>query len=127
VLGEPDIDGLAAAAGEALRVLLWNYHDDIRPGPAAPLRLEITAPAGRGERARITHYRIDHTRSNAYTEWLSLGGPKAPTAEQLEEMARAGELATLGSPVYRDIRNGRIELEFELPRHGVSLIEIFWR
>ena len=126
VLEAPDIDGLATATGEIVQVLLWNYHDDIISAPAAPVRLTIKALADAGSRARVIHYRIDENHSNAFRQWLSMGSPKAPSQVQLSELYAAGELESLGPITYLDVRNGQLQLNFDLPRLSVSLVEVRW-
>jgi xylan 1,4-beta-xylosidase len=126
VVAAPDIDGLAASTGETTRVLLWNYHDDIKPAGPAAVRLEIQAPPGAGPRARLAHYRIDDSHSNAFTRWLEMGSPQKPTGAQIVELEKAAELGLLSPELECDVTNGRLALDFELPRHGVSLIEVRW-
>src|SRR6185369_14226312 len=41
VRGEPDVDGMATLNGQAVQVLLWNYHDDLVPAAATPVHLAI--------------------------------------------------------------------------------------
>jgi hypothetical protein len=55
-----------------------------------------------------------------------MGSPKAPTPAQRAELLAAGELETLGSATYLDVADAKLRLDFDLPRHGVSLIEILW-
>ncbi len=124
VRGEPDIDGLAAATDETVQVLVWNYHDDIAPASPASLRLTVKMPGPSGSRARVTHYRIDGTHSNAYTRWLSLNSPQQPTPAVLAELRAAAELELLEPIRFSDVADGQLQLDFELPRHGVSLIEL---
>ena len=38
VRGAPDISALAARSARSATVLMWNYHDDDLPAPAAPIR-----------------------------------------------------------------------------------------
>lgn len=57
VRGAPDISALAARSDRSATVLVWNYHDDDLPAPAAPVTLTIEGlPAGS---ATITHHRIE--------------------------------------------------------------------
>lgn len=123
---EPDIDGLATATEETVRVLIWNYHDDVVKVAAAAARLIVRAPHSRTTRARIVHYRIDDTHSNAYTHWLELNSLQKPTPKILAQLQAASELEFLEPVRYCDVRSGEVELDFSLPRHGVSLIEIHW-
>ena len=41
VRGAPDISALAARSAREATVLMWNYHDDDLPAPAAAIRLSI--------------------------------------------------------------------------------------
>jgi xylan 1,4-beta-xylosidase len=126
VIGQPDIDGLAAGTETTTQVMVWNYHDDIAPAPAAPLQVSIQAPNSSIKRARLIHYRIDDEHSNAYTKWLQAGSPKAPSPAQLAALKKAGELERLGAETFFDVKDELLILDFELPRHAVSFIEIRW-
>jgi xylan 1,4-beta-xylosidase len=126
VLGRPDIDGLAAASADAAQILIWNYHDDVAAGQPAAVRLAVQPPRESIRSARIAHYRIDDTHSNAYTRWLQLGSPEAPTTAQYAELKKAGELELLEPVKSVDLQGGQLSLDFALPRLGVSLIEIRW-
>ena len=41
VLKQPDIDGMATAADREMAVMVWNYHDDDAPAPAAQVQVEV--------------------------------------------------------------------------------------
>lgn len=127
VRDEPDIDGLATATDESVQVILWNYHDDMIPVEPASVRLRVKAPASNPSRARIVHYRIDDSHSNAYTRWLGLGSPQKPSPEVLAELRDAAELELLEPIRFADVRDGEVELNFTLPRYAVSLVELRWR
>ena len=124
VRDKPDIDGLAVAAEETVQILLWNYHDDMVDSPPACVRLIVQVPDNNAARARIVHYRIDDTHSNAYTRWLELGSPQNPTPDMLARLRAAGELELLEPIRYCDVCDGKVESTFSLPRYAVSLIEI---
>lgn len=126
VVGQPDVDGLATASADAAQVIIWNYHDDVAAGPPAAVRLSVRAPDASVRRARIIHYRIDDTHSNAYKRWLQAGSPKAPSPAQLAEFKRAGELELLEPVKFISVEGGQLSLEFELPRLGVSYVEAMW-
>lgn len=120
-----DIDGLATATDDGAQVLVWHYHDDLATAPAVPVRVRIRAPSG-PTRARVTHLRIDETHSNAYTPWLALGSPPAPSPAEFAELRTAAELALLDPIHFLDVRDGAVEIAFDLPRFAVSLIEVRW-
>ncbi|MFB3829054.1 MAG: beta-xylosidase [Bryobacteraceae bacterium] len=113
----PDINAIATRAPREISILLWNTHDDDLPAEAAAIKLSlagIEAP-----RVQLRHYRIDETHSNAYTLWKKLGAP-AP------ELESAGQLQMLHSPEFRTADNGRLALEFALPRQALSLVQVSW-
>jgi xylan 1,4-beta-xylosidase len=72
------------------------------------------------------HYRIDDSHSNAFTRWLAMDSPQKPTPEMLAELHAAAELAPLEPVRFYDLRDGAVELNFSLPRFGVSLVELRW-
>jgi xylan 1,4-beta-xylosidase len=127
VRGAPDVSALASLDAEKLAVLVWHYHDDDVPGPAAEVRLTLAGLSlGSGE-ARLTHYRIDDTHSNAYAEWKRMGSPIAPSRPQYDRLEAAGQLARLeDAPATVRIENGAATLAFTLPRQAVSLFVLEW-
>ncbi len=127
IRNEPDIDGLAVATEESVQTLLWNYHDDMVKVAPASVELTINASLNNSKRARIAHYRIDDNHSNAYTKWLALNSPQTPAPDVSALLKAAGELELLEPVRFFNVRNGKVNLNFSLPRYGVSLIEIRWR
>lgn len=125
VRGAPDISALAARSTRSATVLLWNYHDDDLPAPAAQIALTIDGlPAGR---ATITHYRIDETHSNSYSAWLQMGSPQQPTAAQIQQLEQASALAELRPARPATIAgDGRVTETFDLPRKSVSFVKVVW-
>jgi xylan 1,4-beta-xylosidase len=123
---KPDIDVLAVATEETVQALIWNYHDDIVEAEPAPVKLTFKAPKNGAKRARLVHYRIDDTHSNAYTRWLELNSPRKPGPDVLARLKAAAELELLEPVRFCDVRNGKVELNFSLPRYAVSLVEIRW-
>ncbi|KAK4553566.1 hypothetical protein LTR86_009362 [Recurvomyces mirabilis] len=127
VRGEPDM-GVLAALNEtehSLAIMVWNYHDDDLPKPDADITLDVRGLSQQWpgcQSARLTHYRIDNSHSNAYTKWLEMGAPQNTTAAQVAELKAAGMLQTLGKPTNVQLSDGKTELEFSLPIHGISLL-----
>ena len=114
------VDALAARTEREVSVLLWNFNADDVPGAAAPVALHI---ANLPSRVLVTHYRIDGEHSNAYTAWQAMGSPQNPTAEQYRALGAAGQLQLLEAPHWV---NGSATLTFDLPRQGVSLVQLSW-
>lgn len=119
-----DVSALAARDDRSATVLVWNYHDDDLPGPAAAVNLSIEGlPDGR---ATMTHYRVDGDHSNSYTAWKAMGSPESPTPDQYAALEQSGQLQTLAAPAPVTITGSRAQVTFDLPRQGVSLIVIDW-
>jgi xylan 1,4-beta-xylosidase len=127
VRGTPDISALAALDARRLTVMLWHYHDDDVPGPAASVELSLAGLTLKNGEARLTHYRIDEQHSNAYAAWKKMGSPLAPSRKQYDELLAASELATLhDAPGRMSIQDAATTLKFLLPRQAVSLVVIEW-
>ncbi len=121
-----DIDGMATRADREMAVLVWNYHDDELAAPPAAVRVAMNGIPKAAVRVLAQHYRIDDEHSNAYTVWKQMGSPQQPTPEQYARLEAAGQLQLLGSPEWREPQDGKLVLDFTLPRHGVSLIRLTW-
>ncbi len=126
VRGEADVAALASLADHQLCVLVWHYHDDDVSGPAAAVTVQLAdlpIPTGK---AKLQHYRIDEEHSNAFGAWKRLGSPQSPTPTQFEQLEKAGGLAELTPESPVNVSQGAATLTFELPRQGVSLLELTW-
>ncbi len=125
VRGAPDISALAARSARSATVLIWNYHDDDVPAPAAPITLTIDGlPAGR---ATVVHDRIDDSHSNAYAAWVKMASPQTPTAAEYAALEHASELQELRPARQVTIAgDGRVTETFDLPRKSVSFVKVTW-
>jgi xylan 1,4-beta-xylosidase len=122
----PDVDALATRDARSAAILVWNYHDVNKPGPSAQANITIKGiPAG-VHRVLLEQFRIDETHSNAYTAFLAMGSPQHPTDEQYAQLKAAGQLQTLGSPQWLDVRDGKVEIGAGLPLESVALMRITW-
>ena len=129
VRGKPDVSALASLDVEHRRlcILVWHYHDDDVPGDDAAVELSLAnLPFDFGD-ASIDHYRIDHTRSNAFSKWKEMGSPAKPTPEQYTELLAAGQLAELPEDSLTRTAGPTAKLRFTLPRQAVSLLTIEWK
>jgi xylan 1,4-beta-xylosidase len=124
---KPDVAALASRDARRVTVLAWHYHDDDVAGPDAAVTLSLEGLGVKQGTAKLQHFRIDATHSNAYTAWQRLGSPAAPTAAQYKQLEAASELAPLeGAPGRLDVVGGRASLTITLPRQAVSLIVVEW-
>ncbi len=119
-----DVDAMASRDGNEIRILLWNYHDDLVDVEPASITLAISLPDDYDAFARVTHERIDDDHGNAYSVWESLGSPDEPDEEEIARLQEAMEAVEFEAPSTLAPENGRLALSFELPRHGVSLITV---
>jgi xylan 1,4-beta-xylosidase len=126
VRSQPDVSALASVDGNKLRVMIWHYHDDDLPGPAAEVGLTVHNLPGRSGRARVEHFRIDQEHSNAFAAWQRMGAPPQPSPEQYAKLEAASELALLDGQAAPPIENGTITVRFLLPRQAVSLLALDW-
>jgi xylan 1,4-beta-xylosidase len=122
----PDVSALASRDDRRVTILVWHYHDDDVPGPAADVSLTLDGLPKGARHVRLQHFRIDAEHSNAYTAWQRMGSPATPTPAQYSQLSRAGELAPLTSPADIDVNNGRAKIRVALPRQAVSLLVLEW-
>jgi xylan 1,4-beta-xylosidase len=122
-----DINALATRADREIAAMVWNYHDDDVPSaPSAQVELSIAGAPATAKRVLLRHYRIDQGHSNAYTAWKSMGSPQNPTAEQYAQLESAGQLQMLTSPEWIVPQAGKVVTTFNLPRQGISLVQVSW-
>jgi xylan 1,4-beta-xylosidase len=122
---QPDINAMAVKGNNSATVMVWNYHDnnDLNV-PESPIEMMMEGlPNGK---VLLNHYRIDQTHSNSYTAWKEMGSPQSPTPEQIAALERAGQLQLFTSPQWLKVENGKARISIELPRQGVSLLQMVY-
>ena len=121
---QPDIGGLASVDKNRAGVMIWNYHDEDKQGPAVPIQINLNGlPA---KTIRMTRYQIDNEHSNSYERWKKIGSPQNPTPAQIAELEKAGQLQTIGKPQRLQVAKGTSVVTIELPRQGVAFLKIDW-
>lgn len=123
---QPDINVLATRDGEGVSVLVWNYHDDDKAGPAAHVSLAVSGLNAAGDAVGMRHYRMDEHHGNAYAVWQAMGSPQDIGSEDYRKLEAAGQLAVLEEQTAVPVTDGAVPLTFDLPRQGVSLIRLSW-
>jgi xylan 1,4-beta-xylosidase len=126
VRGKPDINAIGTRKDNEIAVLVWNYHDDDLPAAASPVDLVVEGLPANAARGLSEHFRIDSQHSNAFGAWRAMGSPQQPSAAQVQQLQDAGQLQLLTSPSWLPIESGRVHLQFDLPRQGLSLLRISW-
>ena len=123
VRSSPDVGVLATRSQDGtVDILLWHYHDDDVPGPAAEVHLVLTGLAPGLERhARV--WRVDRENGNAFTTWQSMGSPESPTLKQVEHMVRAARMTARQVQIGPRGHDSSVAFDRSLPLQGVELIE----
>jgi xylan 1,4-beta-xylosidase len=124
VRDRPDVNALATRSERTVSILLWNYHDDDLPSPAA--EVELIVDGAQGRTVDVTHQRVDATHSNSYEAWKTMGSPQPPTKAQYAQLERSGQLQTLEPSRRVKVEDGRVRLAVTLPRQAVSLVRVTW-
>jgi xylan 1,4-beta-xylosidase len=126
VRGAPDVSALASLDKNKLCVMVWHYHDDDVPGPAAKIDLTFSGLTAQGP-VKVTEYRIDQDHGNSYAAWRKMGSPQSPSPDQYAELEKAGQLAPLETPQNITVGGGQTTLHVALPRQAVSLFVLEWQ
>ena len=121
-----DVNLMAARDSHTLRVLVWNYHDDVSEGAVSDIQLKIKGLPKDVSKASMEHWRVDRDHSNAYTLWKSMGSPQEPAPDQRQALNAAGQLGLLESLRWVSVDNGAIEIKFSEPQQGLSLVQLSW-
>ncbi len=126
VRDKPDVAALASLDKGKLCVMVWHYHDEDVPGPAAEVNVLMTGLPLKAGEAKLTQFRVDATHSNAYTAWTKMGSPQKPTAEQYATLEKAGQLAATGPAETTRVADGTIAVQVKLDRQAVALLVLEW-
>ena len=126
VRGQPDINAIATRKEREIEILVWNYHDDDLPFPAASIDLVVNGLPANAKRGLLEHFRVDSGHSNAFTVWKEMGSPQSSSEREYERLESAGQLQLLNSPAWTAIHDGTVRLQFSLPRQALSLLRLAW-
>ena len=126
VRSQPDINAIASRKEREIEILIWNYHDDdVRTG-AALIDLAITGLPSNAQHGLLEHFRLDSDHSNAFSAWKEMSSPQSPSAAEYTRLESAGQLQLLTSPAWIELPHGDAQLQFTLPRQGLSLLRLAW-
>jgi len=120
-----DIGALASKDAKSAAVMVWNYHDADEKGSAEKVNIQLNGLPSKT--IELKHYRIDDQHSNSYEVWKKMGSPVSPTAVQIKQLEKAGQLAMLEKPSILKTKNGTANLEILLPRQGVSFLHLSFK
>jgi L-iduronidase len=119
--GDAELQVLATLGADgAVAILVYYSRDRIvsQGSQALTLRLEHLP----FDQAALAHYRIDEDHGDPYRLWEEAGAPDFPADALLQVLRDEQEPALGGQPHPVFITSGSLELSFEQPLHGVSLL-----
>ncbi|TRW25821.1 beta-xylosidase [Flavobacterium zepuense] len=120
---QTDIGALASKDKKAAAIMVWNYHDDDKQGPAETVTITISnIPA---KKATLNIYMIDKENSNSYEVWKGMGSPQNPTTLQISTLEKYGQLKCVSTSTVKT-EGGKATIALELMRQGVALIKLDW-
>ena len=115
----PNVKTWVSRSGDDWIVLATNHAPPRRPIRSENVRVTLThAMPVRG--AFIA--RIDENHTNPRAAWEKMGSPTYPTNDELEALQGAATLERTHHDVHYE--DGRVDLEFDLPPHGVAAITL---
>lgn len=120
---QSDIGALASKDKKSAAIMLWNYHDDDKPGPTETVTLTIENIAVKS--AKVTIYLIDKENSNSYEVWKKMGSPQNPSKAQITILENAGKLKTISTENTK-IASGKVVIPLALERQAVALVKLDW-
>ena len=123
---QPDINAIATRKEREIEILIWNYHDDDVPAGAAFIDLVITGLPSNAQHGLLEHFRVDSDHSNAFSAWNQMSSPQSPSVAEYTRLESAGQLQLLTSPAWIELAHGDVQLQFTLPRQGLSLLRLGW-
>jgi xylan 1,4-beta-xylosidase len=130
VRAQPDINVIATRKDKdkvrEIEILVWNYHDDDVLFPAAAIDLAITGLPADAKRGLLEHFRVDSNHSNAFAAWKEMGSPQSLSESAYKRLEGAGQLQLLDSPAWVEMQQGKVQLQFMLPRQSLSLVRLSW-
>jgi xylan 1,4-beta-xylosidase len=121
---QPEIGALASKDKRTAAIMVWHYHDEDKQAPGEPITIDLSnLPM---KEFKVTQYRIDSEHSNSYEVWKKMGSPQNPTAAQVSELEKAGQLKAIGKVQKIKTKTGKATLTISLPRQAVALLKMDW-
>lgn len=120
---QSDIGALASGDSKSAAVMVWNYHDDDKPGPEEIVNVTIeNIPV---KKSKLSIYLIDKENSNSYEVWKKMGSPKNPTKQQIDMLEKSGKLKCISTKKVK-ITAAKTIIPLKLERQAVALIKLDW-
>ncbi|MGH2382885.1 MAG: GH39 family glycosyl hydrolase [Candidatus Limnocylindria bacterium] len=111
-----------------ITILAWNGTVDVTKAEGDPRLDRATSVIIAGlaaPRYRLRHRRLDEAHSNLVAAWADLGGGADwPDEDQWTALVAGNHLEDVEDEWVLEVRDGSLELAFDLPMPSVSLIEL---
>jgi len=123
------VDAIATVSqGGGIAMLVWNGTVDVSKAQGDQLldrRIALTVTGLSSPAYRLRHRRLDETHSNVNLVWQRISGGRSwPDADGWAQLASADRLDELHAAQEVKHHHGTLELDFDLPMPGVSLVEL---
>ncbi len=119
------VSGFATLSSDRrVEMLVYNHHDDWEYQPDVTINITLANLPFAAGGTIIDHYRIDHDHSNAYAEWIRQGQPMYPTEQQHAAIKARDALERVKPPQLLSSVKNTLNMRFNLPTHGISLLVI---
>lgn len=120
---ETDVSGFAVRGDDGeVQIVIYSHCNDRDKKEEQQISLSVEGLEK--ECVTVSHHRIDAEHSNPYAEWLRQGQPLYPEGEQYAAIKARDGLEELCGKQEARTEDGRLELNFTMPAHGVSYIRI---
>ncbi|MNX63979.1 Beta-xylosidase [compost metagenome] len=120
---QSDIGALASKDSKSAAIMVWNYHDDDKPGPREIVTVSIeNIPS---KKASLNIYFIDKENSNSYEAWKKMGSPQNPTQKQIDVLEKSGKLKSISAKKIK-IRDSKTVVALKMERQAVALVKLEW-
>jgi xylan 1,4-beta-xylosidase len=123
VRGLPDIGAIAAKDDRSFTIMIWNYHDEDKTGPAERVTLNLVGLPSK--RLTLTQYNVDSAYSNSYEMWKRMGSPQNPDDKQMKILENSGQLQKYSDGI-KLLGGKKINHTVNIRRQGVILLKFEW-
>ena len=122
-------DGVNAVAtistnSDTIDVLVYNHYNGGTASATTSDNVQLNVSGIPFANARVEHWVVDHTHSNAYTAWTGMQSPAQPNSSQWTTLANAAQLQHYDSVSTVAITGGSFSKTFLQNYYSVGLIQI---
>ena len=113
-----------SSGNDTICILVYDHADNTNGNSAAVDSVTLNVSNIPFTNAKVEHWVVDRTHSNAYQAWMGMGNPLNPTASQWTTIATASELAYYDTPSTVTITNGTYSKKFPQNLYSIGLLQL---